>query len=213
MPFQASLDGLGRDGRFEGWVRPVRGQVPCQVAFYWNDECIARAIADHFRRDLLQAGRGHGHYGFLARALVDLPPGQCSLTLQAQEGTGLPMTLGEYQIDVPKVKQKKRFFKVEDLIQSSPSWTINDVRQHISSLNLGRSLSDMGPRRFIDVSHRFVFNTWADPGVIRHLEPALVSQELSPEDLLLLMFNRNDQRPGTDSLPSPYDARYPFRHA
>lgn len=211
MPFQAHLNVLTRDGRFEGWARPLQGSLPCQVSLFWNNECIGRAIADHFRRDLLEAKLGHGHYGFQARALVDLPPGGHNLTLKVEQN-GTPVTLGEFHIEVPRIRHKKRFHKVEDLTAFPLSWTIDDVCRHIDVLNLELNLSVMGHRRFIEVSHMFAFNTWANPAAIPQIEQALLSGELSPGDLLIRMLTHDAKRLRTESLPSPYDARYPFVH-
>ncbi|QRM35616.1 hypothetical protein [Microvirga sp. VF16] len=210
MTLQAHLDRFTESSLFEGWARGASARFPCQVGIFWNGECVARAIADRFRRDLLQARIGHGHYSFQARSLTDLPPGEHAIVLRSENGDGSSTDLGEFQITVPVDRHRKSRTHIEELIRPLPAWTIDDVRQHVGSLRLDLSLLAMGARRFIDVSYMFVFNRWADPGAVPRFERALVSGEMSPEQFLVTLLSHDHQRPGSDSLPSPYEARYPF---
>jgi hypothetical protein len=76
----------------EGWVwDPAQPDTPLRVDIYLDDLMLASVLADRFRPDLLQAGKGNGGHGFvypLPAHLLGTAPQQIRVTIS---GTGVPL--------------------------------------------------------------------------------------------------------------------------
>ena len=115
---EGHIETLTQEGVLRGWLRHSTAAQPSHVQVLHRQHVVAEAIAQDFRRDLLMGGHGHGHYGFLARLRVALPPGPCRVTLHLPRmGLDAPMA-----VRVPELAPA-RPATVEDLLQPADRWT------------------------------------------------------------------------------------------
>jgi hypothetical protein len=202
---EGTIEALGTDGVFRGWLRDTRDPLPALVEIRLRGQVVARALAAAFRADLLRGGHGHGHYGFLARACVALAPGMARLELfLPRHDQGIPV-----RVDVPVIPAPSPV-PVEALLQPEPAWTVSALAGALPCLDLAGQRVRMGTQRFVDVSFQFVLRRWPLE------EEALVFGRAIDEGgmtaagfLAELLASRERADLGPD-LASPWDAHFPF---
>jgi hypothetical protein len=76
----------------EGWAwDPAQPDTPLRVNIYVDDTLLAIVVADRFRPDLMQAGKGNGRHGFIYPLPAHLPGAAPQLIRVTISGTGAPL--------------------------------------------------------------------------------------------------------------------------
>lgn len=207
------IDLIAADGSIEGWAKSDDSSTPCHVQIRLGEQVIAETIANRFRRDLLQVGLGHGHYAFVARMRTKLPAGRYAFECyDGRTNTRFGDTAGEL-MTVPEWAQSKAAQSntvVESLVVAPAEWEDDDVLPHISCLNLGANLEQMGVARFVDVTFKYVLNRWADPDGAQRYAQALNDREITPEQFFSILMGSGERKAIRAPLPSPFDYRFPY---
>lgn len=206
---EGHVDQVAR-GLVLGWARGARNSRPCRVAVLLDGVVLGEAVAGLFRRDLLQAGIGHGHHAFAARLRVALPAGEHALRLRgADGGTAGEGTIGEGTVAVPE-PETRRPLTVEDLLARGDRWRAEDVAGRIDCLALEANLLRMGATRFVECCYRFALGRWPHAHESAPPAGALQAGTLAPDALMRTML-ASPERAGIDEPPpSPYDPSFPF---
>lgn len=209
MSLNGHIDRITARGIVQGWAQRSESAKPVVVAVLHEGRIVAQALADSFRRDLVAAGLGHGHWSFGARLRQSLQAGPSVFELidaeTLERATPVPFTL-----QVPNLALRPRF-TVEELLLPGAHWTDEDVLSSLDTLHLDANYRLMGPRRFIDAAFHFALGRGAEPSSITGYAPGLVSGSLTPDDLLCDLLNSEERRGRGGSLPSPHDSRFPFK--
>jgi hypothetical protein len=202
---EGTVETLDGEGVFHGWLRDTRDPVPALVQVRLNGEPVAEALASAFRPDLLRGGHGHGHYGFLARARVALPPGPALFALfLPRHGQGIPVRLTIPPIPPPKPRP------VESLLQPEPAWSVPDLARAIPCLHLKAQRAAMGTPRFVDACFQFALHRWPlDEEAAVYIQ-ALEHKSATPDSVLAELLTSRERADLGDALPSPWDAAFPF---
>jgi hypothetical protein len=202
---EGTVESVSADGVFRGWLRDTRDPVPALVQIRLGDQVVAEALAAAFRPDLLQGGHGHGHYGFLARAQIALPPGMGRFEIfLPRHGQGIPVRL-----DVPPPAP----VPVEALLQPEPAWTVPDLARALGCLDLPAQCAAMGTRRFVDVGFQFVVRRWPVDEEVAVFARAIEEGGMSPESFLAELLASRERADLGAALASPWDATFPFAPA
>jgi hypothetical protein len=207
------IDQVTPDGFVEGWAK-TESSAPCHVRIQLQDRVICEAIANRFRRDLLQVGLGHGHYAFVARMRVKLPPGRYALECYNGRTNQRFAEQADELFTVPELMAPRGVsstLKVESLIISAAEWDDDDLEPHLACLRLRDNLEDMGLDRFVDVTFKYVLDRWADPEGRRRYAEALNDREITPEQFFAILLRSEERRAIRRPLPSPFDYRFPYR--
>jgi hypothetical protein len=202
---EGTVETLDGEGVFHGWLRDTRDPIPALVQIRLNNEIVAEALASAFRPDLLRGGHGHGHYGFLARARVALPPGPALFALfLPRHAQGIPVRL-----TVPKIPPPSRR-AVESLLELEPAWSVPDLAAAVPSLNLKAQRAAMGTPRFVDACFQFALQRWPlDEEAAVYIQ-ALDTRAATPDSVLGELLASRERADLGDALPSPWDAAFPF---
>lgn len=193
----------------KGWAVGSRPEVPCHLRFEIDGRVVARAVARTFRRDLLEAGIGHGHYGFSARYAFPLPLGETMFTVFEE---GVPDLLPGNGMDVIALAPEppEPPMPVEELLEHVDHWTPQDMRHHVHLLRLDANMAAMGIARFVDVTFKYVLARWADPGGARGYELALREGRITPDGFFLELLTSEERRNVHGPLVSPYNSQFPY---
>jgi hypothetical protein len=192
-----------------GWAVGSRQDVPCRLRIESDGRPLAQAVARGFRRDLLDAGIGHGHYGFTARFETRLPlaehmfsvfevgvdeimPGNCQdVFMLAGDPPAAPM-------------------RVEELLEQVDHWTDDDLLRHVGLLKLDANMAAMGVARFVDVTFKYTLARWADPADAHSYGKALRDNEITPDGCFRTLLMSEERRTVHMPLVSPYDSQFPY---
>jgi hypothetical protein len=197
-----SLDGAGV---FTGWLRNTDDPAPVAVEIRLQGQAVAQAVASAFRPDLLRSGHGHGHYGFHARLLAALPPGQAAFELF------LPRTAQGVRtgLAVPRIALAGAV-AVETLLRPEPGWTVDDLLPALPCLDLDTQLTALGMARYIDAAYRFVLERWPVPGESQAYTLALTSGGATADDVVRDLLQSRERQDMGPNLMSPWDPGFPF---
>jgi hypothetical protein len=202
---EGHIESLSREHIVHGWVRDTESLTPCHIQVLYKGELVAEAMAAQFRPDLLRHGHGHGHYGFAARLRRALPEGGCAVALHLpRHGRTAPMGLM-----VPPLARLAPV-AVESLLQSPPSWTVDDLLAAPACLDAAVNCRRMGTRRFVDAGYRFVLDRWPSKSETRLHTENLDRGRISPQDFLLDLIGSRERADRGPYLPSPFDDTFPF---
>ena len=202
---QGKIDALTSGGVFLGWVRDDERPDACRVRVAYAGEMVAEAVANLFRRDVLQGGLSHGHHGFQARLMRPLPPGPAMVMLHLPaQGAAAPM-----QVDVPELEPPTPE-RVEDMLHQPSGWSVADVAAHPACLYPEANCARLGPARFTDAVFRFVFGRWPSEPESRMNAQSLAAGRITPRGLLLELLASRERAELTAALPGPFDPRFPF---
>lgn len=201
------LDRVTSDGFVEGWARDETHFRPCFLQILQSGKVIAETIADGYRKDLLDAGLGHGHYAFSAR-IHDAVPGESDLAVFEKQ-LGIEIPVGSLKKHVIPPMENHRPWKVRDILRQT-RWTAKDLFGRIECLCLSENLRAMGAMRFSDVTHMFLLNRWMGTDGHRFIE-RLDSGELSPEQFFRQLALSDEGLGQSAFLPGPFDGRFPYK--
>ena len=188
-----------------GWLRDRAAAAPCHVQVMHGERLLAEGVADEFRPDLLQAGHGHGHYGFQARLREALPPGPSSVRLHLPR-IGIAAAMA---VTVPPL-DAVRPCTVETLLAVVRQWTTADLLGRPACLDMGANCTAMGEARFVDGLFRFVLARWPSGAESRLHIGGLRAGRVKPADLLVELLSCRERADMAPELPSPYDPAFPF---
>ena len=191
---------------FHGWLRDSERPAANRVHITYAGEKIAEAVAGLFRADLLQAGYGHGHHGFLARLLRPLPPGPAVVMIH------LPASEAEapMQVEVPALEPPGEE-RVENMLCQPPGWSVADVAGHPGCLFPRANCARLGRAAFTDAVFRFVFGRWPSKAESRLNIDSLAAGRITPRALLLECLHSRERADLATALPGPFDPLFPFK--
>ncbi len=188
-----------------GWARDPGAQGPAIVQIFAAGTLLAEAPAQWFRPELLQAGIGHGHYGFRARLRPPAPSGEIEITLHLpRAGESLVA-----RIALPH-RPPASAASVESLIETPPGWTVQHVRAAPDCLDLAANLAAMGAPRFVDMVFHFALRRWPAPHEAQFYGRLIEAREISPNELLLELLDGRERAELDAALASPWDPEFPF---
>jgi hypothetical protein len=202
---EGGLEELQPSGMFVGWLRDTAAREPVVLHVRSRGQMVAVAAAGAFRSDLLEAGHGHGHYGFAARSRAALPPGPAAfeLFLPAHDEI-MPVRLTVPRLAPPQAAA------VGDLVRGERTWTVADVMRAPACLGLAAQRASMGTARFVDVTYRFAVRRWPTPAEAQVYCLALDEERLSPEGLLLELLGGRERADLGEALASPWEPAFPY---
>jgi hypothetical protein len=205
---EGTVEYLTGEGIFGGWLRDTRDPIPAHVQIRRADEIVAESLAASFRPDLLRGGHGHGHYGFLARARVSLPPGMTRFELfLPRHDQGIPVRLEVPEIPLPIA------LPVEALLRPEPTWAVPDLAAALPCLGLPAQCATMGTPRFVDVAYHFVLQRWPLVEEAAVYITAIDEGGITPDSFLAELLASRERADLGPALPSPWDAAFPFAPA
>ncbi len=177
---------------------------PGAVVSIWRGRTmIAEARACLFRPDLLRAGYGHGHVGFVARLRARLAPGRVALTLTSGGARKAA------RLTVPQAAEPPPA-TVEALLAPPAAWTVADLLAHPACIDWEAQCAALGEARFIDAAFRFVLNRWpsvAEAGVHGR---ALARRNVTAEGFLTKLLRSRERADMKPALMSPFDPDFLF---
>jgi hypothetical protein len=187
-----------------GWAWDGSPANRLHVGVFAGEALVAEAVADRFRADLLQAGRGYGHCGFVCRLRAQLAGGAIELRLQDRR-SGQPIAPARVvPLPEPGTPDRTHLF-------SAQVWSVRDVLACIDRFDLPRQCEEMGAERFVDVSYRFCLERWPRREEAESDRLNLQSGILAAEDLIRRLLLSDERRALGPSLPGAFDHRFPFR--
>jgi len=194
----------------KGWAIGSQVNQPCRLRIETGGRVVARAVARTFRRDLLRAGVGHGHYGFTARFAEPLPPGAHLFAIFEQDGqTPLPGNGREPFTLEPRAGDA--VMPLEELLERVDRWTEPDMVRHVGLLKLDANMAAMGVARFVDVTCHYLLGRWPDgDSGMQQYETALRDGQMTPEEFFLALLLSGERAATRAVLAAPYDARFPY---
>jgi hypothetical protein len=202
------IDRVTAAGMVSGWAHEENQTSPVSVELWLEGELVGAASAAAFRRDLLTAGVGHGHYGFdcLIRPLT-ARYGVLQLRI-----SGRPGALAEHKIDAsaPLGRGAAKVQTVEALLARRAQWSIDDVERNLGALDLQENYARLGPRRFIARVYRFLLGRWPEATEYDFYLNDLSRGLIGAIDLFRIV-NGSDERKSSNVTPlSPFDPRFPL---
>lgn len=209
---QGEINQFAVDGTVTGWFYkpPLSKAAIARVAF--DDGTSQRVVADRFRRDLLERGISHGHFGFLLRAPGAVSFGARQATL-LDEVTGCVVAVAELA-GQPVIQHQSfpLFLHVEDILSYNEEWTCEDLAIHINNLTIAEACVSVGTEIFVERLAQYCFGEFPNEAVMKGFTEALESGTVSPEQVFRAMLQtRKSSGKINRSLPGPYSPEYPFR--
>jgi hypothetical protein len=208
MITDARIDLVSPVGVAEGWAKSEDRYRPVEITLWLDGRQVGAATAAAFRRDLLEAGIGHGHYAYRCRTnLNEAAHG----ILELREAGG-DAALATYTIEpgslAPRRSAKPQF--IESLLITPARWSIEDVGAHPEALDLETNLIELGPRRYIDMVYQFLLGRW--PGAYEYdlYLPDIRRGMSSATDVFRTIFSSGERKNSSLEPLSPLDPRYPL---
>ena len=192
-----------------GWARSSLADMPTLIRLESSEGLIGEAVASGFRRDLLEAGIGHGHYGFHMKIRQHGQTGR-TLIRAIDMRTGKALKIASDRFDLPSPTMAATPLTVDTLIGSAVAWTAADVANHSANLELDRTFQRVGAAIYVDMAFQFALGRWPDGDDRVHCARSLSGQEVSPDELVRILLNSDERQSLQASVPAPYDHRYPF---
>jgi len=204
---EAHIDHVSGAGVVSGWARSASQRGPVGIELWLEGEWVGAASAAAFRRDLLQAGLGHGHYGFNCR--IRSAAASHGVLQLRETGCDTPLahfTLAPGVIGAPPAKPQT----VESLLTRPDQWAMEDVARHLPALALDENLAALGPHRFIARIYRFLLGRWPDPPEFDHYLKDLSRGVISATDIFGIVYGSEERRRSLVTPLSPFDPKFPF---
>ncbi|AWN41745.1 hypothetical protein [Methylobacterium durans] len=208
---QGQIEQFSSDGTVSGWFRKSTFAKPAIARIAFNDGTVQRVIADRFRRDLLERGISHGHYGFLLRAPAVAASG-ATLAVLLDDETESPVAEARMS-GLPLVQSRAYplLLHVEDIIAPEQRWTCEDIATHVSNFNVTQACSSLGVETFVERIAQFCFGEFPSSEMMMGFADAIKSRTATPERVFLAMLDSKQAlEKGVQSLPGPYSPEYPF---
>lgn len=205
----ARIDLVSPAGVVEGWARYENRFESVELQLWVDDKQVGAATASAFRRDLLAAGIGHGHYAYRCKISLD----QASHGVLELREAGGEVVLASCTIEpgslIPYRRVKRR--TIESLLVAPPRWSMSDVETHLEALALETNLMELGPRRYIAMVYRFLLGRWPGAHEYDFYLPDLRRDLISATDIFRTIFNSAERKNNGLEPISPFDPGYPFR--
>jgi hypothetical protein len=203
---EGGLEALRADGEFVGWLRDTALDTPAVLHIRYFGQVVAVAAARGFRPDLLAAGHGHGHYGFMAKLGAALPPGPAAFELYLPlRDQGMQLRLNVPRLAAPSPTP------IAALVAGESTWSAPDLARVPGCLRLAAERARMGTPRFVDVTFRFALRRWPQPPESKVYCLALDEERLSPEAFLVELLESRERAGLGPALPSPWDPEFPYQ--
>jgi hypothetical protein len=203
------VDSLSASGLIEGWAQGESQRRPLGLEFWLAGQRVGAAKAVIFRADLLQAGIGHGHYGYRCQLR---PKSKAHGRLEIRE-IGSAAVLAEHDIPADRaIAPVRRGTKpVESLLVKAAGWTMADFTGAVPALDVEAILADLGARRFVTYLYRFLLGRWPDAHEYGHYLPHMKRGVLNGMDVVRIVLGSDEHKAKHIVPPAPFDARYPFK--
>jgi hypothetical protein len=203
---EAYIDHVSAAGVVSGWARSAELPAPVGIELWLDGECVGAASACAFRRDLLEAGLGHGHYGFECRIRAKARHGVLELRETGGQTMLARLTIAPGLLcEAPATPRT-----VESLLTRPDQWGMEDVARHIQALALDFNLSALGPSRFIARVYRFLLGRWPDPPEFDFYLNDLSQGVISATDVFRIVAGSEERKRSQVTPLSPYDPKFPF---
>jgi hypothetical protein len=180
-----------------------------EVTLWLDGRQVAAATASAFRRDLLAAGIGHGHYAYRCKLCLDEVSHGVLELREAGGDTAVASCNIEPGILTPNRRVTRR--TIESLLVAPARWSIDDVEAHPEALDLETNLMELGPKRYIAMVYRFLLGRWPDAHDYDFYLPNLRRDLISATDIFRTIFNSSERKNNGLEPMSPFDPGYPFR--
>jgi hypothetical protein len=205
---QGYLENVTAAGLVRGWARDVFSPRPLTIEVRWQGGVVARAVADLFRGDLLDAGLGHGHFGFLARLIDGVPPGERSFSLTVAGDGGAEIRPPAVMVVPPRAAGGP--LRVERLLVDPPRWSDRAVLAATARLGLDATLRELGTAGFVEAVYAFALSRSPTHQERAEHADALSSGGIDPSGLFGLVMTSEERSERLPPLPSPNESGYPF---
>jgi Family of unknown function (DUF6212)/Domain of unknown function (DUF4214) len=209
LVIEGYVDQVDATGLVYGWARNRHSAQPCIVEIRQNGKIVAETVADEFRVDLLDAGLGHGHYGYVAQ-LRGAVASDSALELYLA-GTEHRLNPDDNRTWSILSETARPVVTVEALLAARRRWSAEDISRNLSALQLDRNLEEMGPARFLDVTYKYLLGRWSDQAGYQAYQQALTHRTLSAEAFFRTMLESEEYKQSGHGLGGPYDSTFPFR--
>jgi hypothetical protein len=209
LVIDARIDLVSPAGVVEGWARCENRFEPVEVTLWLGARQVGEATASAFRRDLLAAGIGHGHYAYRCKLCLD----EVSHGVLELREAGGDTAVASYTIEPGTLTPNRRLKRgtIESLLVAPARWLMADVEAHTEALDLEDNLMELGPKRYIAMVYRFLLGRWPGAHEYDFYLPDLRRDLISATDIFRTIFDSAERKnAGMDPL-SPFDPGYPFR--
>jgi hypothetical protein len=197
------VEAVDAAGFVSGWAWDGTAAA-ASVQLRHRGRVVAEGVADRFRADLLQAGRGHGHHAFRLRLRQGVPAGPATFEVVLPRRGG--RAGGPARVIVPEASG--RAVPLEALLGGAEAWTVAHVLAHPSCLDLAGALARMGAERFLDAVYRFALERWPTAAEIAAWTRLLTVQGVAPDVLLVELLGSPERVEMPPALLSPHDPRF-----
>lgn len=205
----ARIDLVSPAGVVEGWARYENRFESVELQLWVDDKQVGAATASAFRRDLLAAGIGHGHYAYRCKISLD----QASHGVLELREAGGEVVLASYTIEPGSLTPNRRIKRgtIESLLVAPARWSMSDVEAHPEALDLETNLMELGPKRYIAMVYRFLLGRWPGAHEYDFYLPNLRRDLISATDIFRTVFNSAERKNNGLEPMSPFDPGYPLR--
>lgn len=204
---EAYIDHVSSEGVVSGWARSDAHRGPVEVELWLAGERAAAATACAFRRDLLEAGVGHGHYGFNCR-IRSSGALQGILELRVR---GTSATISQFTIPAALISDgQPEPQTVESLLTRPDLWSMEDVERNLEALALEDNLSVFGPRRYVSRVYRFLLGRWPDPPEFDFYPNDISQGVISATDIFRIVAESDECKRSLVTPLPPFDPKFPF---
>jgi hypothetical protein len=211
MPsYHGALDVITPDGFIEGWAWDREDDYDTPIIDIVHDgEVIATGPAHRFRADLLDAGVGHGWYGFRCRPARSFEIGKSySLTLVARK-TG-EVVAGPTELEMAE-DSEPGILSVADILHGSGSPIIVSDQLKGTIAAIRRFIATNGVEQFVDYGYCYVLGRPADPGGLRNYARLIAEEALAPLRFLSELIGSEERRASSWRMIPPSDPAFPFK--
>jgi len=209
LVIDARIDLVSSAGVVEGWAKCEDRSEPVEVTLWLVDRQVGAATASAFRRDLLAAGIGHGHYAYRCKISLDeVAHG----VLELREAGG-NTALASFAIEPGTLTPNRHVTRrtIESLLVAPARWSMGDVEAHPEALDLETNLMQLGPKRYIAMVYRFLLGRWPGAHEYDFYLPNLRRDLISATDIFRTVFNSAERKNNGLEPMSPFDPGYPLR--
>lgn len=203
------IDQVGATGIVKGWARSDEHFEPVEVTLWLEGKPAGAATASAFRRDLLAAGVGHGHYGFQCTINTSESPHGVLELREAGGDVAIATHIIEPDSLTPNHVTKRT--TIESILVKPDRWTIEDIATYPQALQLETRFRELGPRRYIAMVYWFLLGRWPGEHEYDFFLPHLRRDIITATDIFLTTLNSDELKEKGLQPMSPFDPHYPFR--
>jgi hypothetical protein len=209
---RGSLDALTAQGYLIGWAYDDDDpHEPVAVSAWANGHEVAAGLANRFRADLVEAGRGNGWCAFCLR--LSTPPADMltAPVILRRRGDGADIVSAE-GFDLLDDRDA-RLTSIDRVLDDDPTIvTAIEALRGCGSM-FEDAIVEWGVERFIQVAFNYVLDRPADDEDTASLAAALRGGDLTPYGLLKRLHERPEFRSSPRPLIAPTEPGFPFRRS